>query len=50
MTVKIELSRLDEIPTQIIQMGMWGPENMKGKKSVGGFLSFKFFFTKYHQK
>ena len=28
---KIELSCLNEIPLQMLPMGMWGPENMKIK-------------------
>ena len=40
---KIESSCLNEIPLQMLPMGMWGPENMKIKKIRWGLFEFYIF-------
>ena len=40
---KIELSCLNEIPLQMLPMGMWGPVNMKIKKFHWGLFEFYIF-------
>merc|ERR1712069_43592 len=42
---KIELSCLNEIPLQMLPMGMWGPENMKIKKFRWGLFEFYIFLS-----
>ena len=42
---KIESSCLNEIPLQMLPMGMWGPENMKIKKFRWGLFEFYIFLS-----
>ena len=42
---KIESSCLNEIPLQMLPMGMWGPENMKIKKFCWGLFEFYIFLS-----